>query len=228
MAIAYDAVCPHPLDTSRPLPEGEVFQRRAAHEEEEPAASAVPLTCEEPVASGIPLTVVGDRVPSRWLPTGDWIPLTEWLRIELPVAWRCSNNVVQPVELSLVRCFQEAVPNLLITETALFAEYVATAPSWRLERLAFAANDLGRVLVRGTPLLPIPGQQWVERDGIATLAGWTWTPAIDANILRRKFGLQTGDLALLEASRLQKIPAANWVQLTRSAVRATMEAKDAF
>jgi hypothetical protein len=169
------------------------------------------------------LTRLGERVPSGRLPEGEWIPLGDWLSFGLPWASANETSTIQPVTLSLVRCFDEVASNMLLTRISTLAEYVATAPAWRIERLAFAAESGGQALVRGTPLLPIPGEQWVERDGIATLAGWTWAPAIDARILQRTFGMQQGDIALLEADQWHKILAASWVQLSRSAVRSTLE-----
>jgi hypothetical protein len=128
--------------------------------------------------------------------------------------------------LSLVRCAEERKPTLLLTSPSLWSDYAATAPAWRLERLVFAMDSSQSVLIRGTPLPPLPGQCWVETNGIATPAGWTWSPAISAVVLHAKFGLQRGDLGMIEHSQWQIVREPDWIRATRSAVRSTVEVAD--
>ena len=80
------------------------------------------------------------------------------------------------------------------------------------------------MIVRGTPLPPLPGERWVECEGIATPAGWRWSPAVEAAIVRAVFGLQPGDLALWQTDGTwQRVRAAEFTAASRAAVRATAE-----
>ena len=70
----------------------------------------------------------------------------------------------------------------------------------------------------------MPGQRWVEHEGIAVPAGWTWTPAVEAGLLRQAFELAEGDVALWhEDGAWERIAADELVRATRAAVRATMK-----
>lgn len=144
------------------------------------------------------LTRLGALVPSAHLPRGTWIPFAEWLRIELPTPSEFFSGGVPQVVLSLTAGGDEREVTLLLTSLGVWSEYADSAPQWRLERLVFAMNGSQQVLIRGTPLPPLPGQRWVERSGIATPAGWTWTPEVSATVVRNKLGLEPGELALLD------------------------------
>lgn len=171
------------------------------------------------------LTRVGERVPSAQMPAGKWQPLSTWLQIELPRATANFPGSLSQVALSLVRTTEERESTLLLTSLSAWSDYAETAPQWRLERLVFTVDSSGRVLIRGTPLPPLPGERWVDRNGISTQAGWHWKPPVDVAVLHQIFATQPGDLVLLETSQWQVVHAADWVRATRSAVRSTAEAR---
>jgi hypothetical protein len=167
------------------------------------------------------LTRVGDLVPSARLPDGQWQPLADWLRVELPPATTRFPGRLSPAPLSLVRSGEELPSTLLVTTFSLWSDYAASAPQWRLERLVFAVDSLRRVVIRGAPLPPLPGERRVEQDGCSTPVGWTWNPPVQAAVLRESFALQRQDLLLLEHDSWQVVQEGDWVRATRSAVRAT-------
>ena len=106
-----------------------------------------------------------------------------------------------------------------------WSAYGATAPQVRLACWSFAANSTGLVLVRGTPLPPLPGTRFVETDGIAVPLGFAWSPAVPAAVLRRVFKLEKDDALLWTADGVRRrIAAGDWVRATRSAVRLTCDA----
>ena len=80
------------------------------------------------------------------------------------------------------------------------------------------------MIVRGEPLPPLPGQRWVDREGIAVPAGWRWSPPVEAAIVRAVFGLEPGDFALWQTDGTwQRIRAADFTPASRAAVRASAE-----
>ena len=112
--------------------------------------------------------------------------------------------------------------SLLLVRFDLWAAYAVEAPQIRLDRWRFAVAADGRAAVNGRPLPPLPGRRWVEREGIAVPAGWTWTPAVEVAILRELFGLAEGDVALWhEDGAWERIAAGEFVRATRVAVRET-------
>ena len=161
------------------------------------------------------------RVPQGRLPQGPWTALFQWMRLELPLALFAGrgDEALSPV---LVRSDRMDEASLLLTPFDLWVAYATEAPQVRLDRWRFAVAADGRVAVHGQPLPPLPGQRWVEREGIAVPAGWTWTPALEAGLLRQVFGLAEGDVALWHADGAWELIAADkFVRATRAAVRAT-------
>lgn len=165
------------------------------------------------------LREVGHRLPRGRLPDGPWVALAEWLSVALPhgaLGGVCDDRV----RLALVRSPRPEAANLLLLDVSCFAAYAATAPQVRLDRWTLAASSAGRVAVRGVPLPPLPGEQFVEREGLAVPAGWTWTPPVEAAVLRTVLMLAAGDVALLHADGTwQRIAAQDFVRATRSAAR---------
>ena len=169
------------------------------------------------------LQPVASRLPQNRLPNGPWMPLATRLTLGLPPA-SLAGRSEERVPLTLVRSARPAVASVLLTHIDRWAAYAITAPRVRLDRWQFAATADGRVIVRGTPLPPLPGERWVECEGIATPAGWRWSPAVEAAIVRAVFGLQPGDLALWQTDGTwQRVRAADFTAASRAAVRATAE-----
>lgn len=166
----------------------------------------------------------GTRVPKGWLPEGNWRPLADWLRFELPEP-QTVRAAVTPIDLAIERTACEREPNWLQMPLADWACYVTAAPAVRLSRWSFAARHGASVIIRGTPLPPLAGTRYVEEAGIAVPAGWGWRPAVPAVTLAEVFGLGEGEVAVWEPERgWSRVAADDWVRATRSAVRLTAEA----
>ncbi|MFO0905074.1 MAG: hypothetical protein U0939_18860 [Pirellulales bacterium] len=237
MTIRWAAVVPHarrssvlPL-LSRPgvetldAPDG-LWVRGDATDEEELRR----LIPGEPVFrldEALRLWPLGGRVPQGRSPAGDWRPLRSLFQLELPLAAQGSHDTLaalpRAVPLRLVRSGAERPAELLIVESGAWYEYAETAPQWRLERLAMAARRDGRVALWGVPLPPLPGRRYWLHDGLATPCGWHWDPPFSTRVLRSRLSLAADELALVESSGCEVIPAQAWVRATRSAVRATRE-----
>jgi hypothetical protein len=163
----------------------------------------------------------GARVPQGWLPQGPWTALLRWMGFELPPAVLAGRSEAT-APLALVRSDRMEDASLLLARFDLWAAYAVTAPQVRLDRWRFAVAADGRVAVHGRPLPPLPGQCWVEREGIAVPAGWTWTPAVEAALVRQVFALAAGDVALWHADGAwERIAGEQFVRATRAAVRET-------
>ncbi len=165
----------------------------------------------------------GCLVPCGYLPDGSWIALRDALSIQIePPA--LGAQIAGQVRLQVVRGGPVREANLLLATLEAWVEYAGTAPQVRLERLAFAAGERGEVLVRGTPLPPVPGRHFVEDNGLAVPAGWTWSPQVDPEALRVLFQLDRHDIALLhEDGTWDRVRADDFVRATRSAARLSLE-----
>lgn len=167
------------------------------------------------------LRPLNHRIPSDLLPAASWLPLREWLQVELPVA-ALPASLSATVPLRLVRSTEEREANLLLTTFDEFHRFATEAAQIRLERLRFAATENSRVLVHGTPLPPLPGQRFVLRQGLAIPAGFAWQPAVSAEVVIRRFGVSGNALVLCNTDyTITRLHTEQLIPVTRSAVRAT-------
>jgi hypothetical protein len=174
---------------------------------------------------------IDSLLPTGVLPTAGWTKLDRFLEPVLPELRIVSGSLFK-LPLSLVRDTQEREVSALLTSFDEWRTFVLTAPQVRLMPLKFAAtNHVGltrgrspMALVIGTPLPPLRGERFYACDGIFIAAGWQWSPAVDAQTLRRALGLQTGDLALWHANGTwELLRTSDLAPARRSAVRATAE-----
>jgi len=164
------------------------------------------------------LVPVGRKLPVAPLPAGQWMALEQALVLKVPASLTPAAAPPQ-VPLCLVASDAQAAPNLLLARRQHWSEWVETAPSVRLDPLAFALSD-SQAVIRGTPLPALPGTRYVEAAGVAIPCGFQVSPALDAATLAQVMGLRTGDVALmrLDAS-CEVLPAEVFVPASRSAVR---------
>jgi hypothetical protein len=161
----------------------------------------------------------GARVPVGRLPDDTWQALSRWLGVALEPA-ALPGRMEAPARLQMVPSTSEREANVLLTGIERLADYAVNAPLVRLQRWRFAVNTQGQTIVFGTPLPPISGQVYCETEGVAVQAGWSWTPRIDADVMRKVLGLSAGDVALLHADgSWECIRASDFTAATRSAIR---------
>lgn len=169
----------------------------------------------------------GQRVPHGYLPREDWIPLDQWLAIELKTP-ALGGAAPDPMVPRMVACTETQEANLLLANEADWLAYVVTAPQVRLDRLVFALSDDRYAMIWGTPLPPIKGTRFVERSSVAIQAGWNCEPPLDAEVLAQAIGLSGASLALIYADgQVEQVPQDQFVQASRASVRrSTGEAVD--
>jgi hypothetical protein len=133
------------------------------------------------------------------------------------------TNNLEP--LTLVRSSIEQEPELLLTTIDEFKGFAKTAAQVRLDRLQFAANADGSVLVRGLPLPPLPGARFALHGVVAVPAGYSWQPAVSAEVLASRFGI-SGDTLILwyEDGTFTRLHSEQFVPASRSALGATAAA----
>jgi len=133
-----------------------------------------------------------------------------------------ADYTLSSVPLRIVRSSEERPIALLITSLDDWREFALNAPEIRLRQLRFAVDEAGNVVVRGKPLPPLPGRQFVLDGNVAVQAGFTWEPAVSADVLSRRLGLSADALALFhEDGTFSRIEVEQFVPATRSAVRET-------
>ncbi len=170
------------------------------------------------------LRPVGNLIPSTLLPHVQWQPLASWLQVELPAA-ALPGDIGARVRLRLVRSNEEREADLLLARLEDFRQFAEHAAEVRLQRLRFAANGDGQVLVRGTPLPSLPGKRFVIRAGVAVPSGFGWQPAVGEDVLARAFRASGESLVIWsEDGALVRMHSEQFVPAKRGAIRATLAA----
>lgn len=158
---------------------------------------------------------------SGTLPDIEFRPLREQTQPQVPAAGWPSARVSR-ISLTLVRSADSRPASILQTSLSAWTDWALSAPRVRLRRWTFAAADNDRALVRGTPIPPLPGQQYWESDGVAIPVGWQCSPNISGAVLTAVVAPEPGGLVLLAADgSAVAIPASAFVAATRSALRTT-------
>jgi hypothetical protein len=239
-----DAASLAPLRLTRGIEVAEkepfVWVRGASSDEKiERLLRALPAIARYEVTSGNRLRNLETRIPAETLPALNWQPINTWLRVQMPSTIpvdeaRTSYVGKSPpphvggyegygtVALRMIRSAEERPIALLMTSLDDWREFALNAPEIRLRQLRFAVEESGNVVVRGKPLPPLPGRQFVLHGNVAVQAGFTWEPAVSSDVLSRRLGLSADALALFhEDGTFSRIEAEQFVPATRSAVRET-------
>lgn len=170
------------------------------------------------------LIPVGACLPVARIPNGAWISLRQWLLVRKPAAaFGGVNTRAIPIRLTRADLpAKESAANILVTAFDQFANYCESVSELRLKVWQFAVSDRGRVIVRGRPLPPLPGQQFVESASVAVPVGFVLSPSVDQQLIRRNLAIEDGGLAIVWPDQtLNLIPSENLVAVTRSGVRET-------
>jgi MoxR-vWA-beta-propeller ternary system protein len=170
------------------------------------------------------LRAVESLIPAQSLPSLEWKPIAQWLRVELPSPAPPGDDPPR-TGLCLVRSGGEKPANVLLTHFETWRSFVLQASEIRLRPLRFALSARQEVVVWGEPLPPISGLRFVEQEGIATPAGFSWQPAVSPKVLRQVF--QAGEDSLViwgEDNSCVHLHPEQLVPASRSGVRATADA----
>ncbi|MEM7392833.1 MAG: hypothetical protein AAF492_10850, partial [Verrucomicrobiota bacterium] len=136
--------------------------------------------------------------------------------------------IVDQIVLSVVRGGEPNPAGLLLTSLEVWKGYALEAPLARLEPLFFALGPDERVVIKGDPLPPIPGELFTLDAGVALPCGYRVDPPIDASIVARICGLAQGEVALFDRKgEVEILRATDFVAARRSAVRCSPEEKHA-
>jgi hypothetical protein len=163
----------------------------------------------------------GGLTPVSKLKPLSWVPLPEFIKVELPVSGLPGKiHQRQSIRLLPSRSVEEG--NAILTELDIWKAYAETAPLVRLQQTRFAVAENNKVLVIGTPMVPVPGKAYVLRDTVLLPCGFEFDPpAIAELIVSRLNPLKEAFLLFDVNGNWEKIPTEWLVPATRSAIRLT-------
>ena len=168
-------------------------------------------------------TETDHRIPAGTLPADGWVPLSSWLKPQ-PQPAALAGTLPRRAPLRVERSETEQPASLLLTTLAAWHTYATTAPAVRLCPLRFAACANGRTIIHGTPLPPVQGRRYAERDGVAVPCGFAIVPRLEPAVLRDVLALKPGDVVLFaEDGSYEQINAGSFARATRAAARASFD-----
>ena len=180
------------------------------------------LQLYQPDSQGI-LWQHGSRLPAGTEPAGSWKPVARLFSLELPAA-AFAARVDSAVPLRLARGGSPGTAGMLRANWSDWATFALAAATARLDALAFAVGPAGAMLIRGTPLPPVPGEQLVVSLGLAVPCGWQFVPPVSPAVVRDLLQLDSDELAVFTTDgQYDSLREEHFVQASRSAVRQTQQ-----
>lgn len=168
----------------------------------------------------------GSRTPTAQLPALAWQAIPAFVPLTLPTAALPAQGAPR-YRVRLAPSSRAEAGAALLTTLAAWHAYADTAPEIRLTRLRFAVAADRRVLLLGTPLPPVAGQEHWLRAGLLLPAGFDFEAPLLAPLLAQQLN-PARDATLLFAAdgSWERILNENIVPVTRSAVRLTAKEFD--
>lgn len=110
------------------------------------------------------LFIPGHITPIDKLPSLNWVPVTSFLPVELPISSMPGNTAFK-IPFQLIAAKEEREGHALLTSLPFWKQYAETVSVIRLEALRFAVSENDEVLIIGSPLPAIPGREfWISED----------------------------------------------------------------
>lgn len=163
----------------------------------------------------------GRPTPTGRLPGLAWQPLAAFSPLAMPTA-ALPGQRPAPVPIRLVPSAQPRPGAALLTTLDALKSYAEAAPAVRLAGLRFAVSGRGQALLVGTPLPPLPGQEYWLSAGLLLPAGYDFEVPLVAQLLAGQRPDPAADRLLFFPDGAYEILAAAQLHpVSRSAVRLT-------
>jgi len=158
--------------------------------------------------------------PVEKLPTLNWQPVASFINIEAPVS-ALPGKTNNKIRIQLKNSNEERAGIALLTSLSAWKSYAETAPDIRLKALRHAVSENEEVLITGTPLPPLPGQEYWSYKNILLPSGYDFDIPVMASLISQQWQ-NNDDIIVVDASAgWQRIPTSYFVQATRSSIRLT-------
>ncbi len=123
-------------------------------------------------ASGSKLFLLNSKLPDRNIPALLWTPIDRAIPVSLPSFNHNYFGIQEKVSVQLVPSDTERVASAVITTIAVLGQYMATAPAIRLQGIKWAILNADKVLLVGTPMLPLTGDTYWQNNNFLMPSGY--------------------------------------------------------
>ena len=163
---------------------------------------------------------IGKSLPTMVEPSLLWTDLRRGLKITLPKENFNFFGVAQTHRISLVPSEDQRATTATIVDLPTLGAYLHTAPRVRVASLTWTVLEGGRALIRGTPLLPVKGQDYYRQACFLVPAGWKLRYECMAGTYREALGdshdywyllNENGDLCKLRKADFNRLSKGSFV-----------------
>ena len=162
---------------------------------------------------------LGGSTPVAKLPELDWLPMKQFIPVELPGS-ALPAQLTQQYTLQLLPSSEYHSGAALKVKLADWQVYAETAPEIRLSPLHFALSATGDVLVMGEPLPPLPGVEYWLRDSILLPGAYDLEWPLVADLFNHRENSKGSYFLLFEKDgNWQKIEKRCFVPASRAGIR---------
>jgi len=181
--------------------------------------NSLPATTRYEMDAGNRLFPIGRLTPTALLEELDWLPLIDFLPLEIPIS--ALPGILQTqMGISLIRSTNPKPASALQTSFEEWKAFVNDAPLIRLQQLQFAVSLTREVIVIGNPLPPIPGKvYWIDKNLLIPL-GFDFDPPFLAGLIGNKAAAEIQEYILFKENGTQRsIPSDIFKPAERAVVR---------
>lgn len=166
------------------------------------------------------LFLTGAVTPVEKLPALIWQPVATFITIEAPVSF-LPGKTNSKACIYLKNSHEERPGIALLTTLSAWKSYGETAPDIRLKSLRFAVSENEEVLITGTPLPPLPGQEYWSYENLLLPSGYDFEIPVMATLVGQQLHGNDDIIVFDAGAGWQRIPASYFVPATRSSIRLT-------
>ncbi len=118
------------------------------------------------------LFLINSLLPDRNIPALLWTPIERALPIELPKMNHNFFGIKEKISLKIVPTDIEMPDNVMITTILQLKSYIVTAGAVRTKNLTWTLLNDDKVLLLGTPLLPLSGDTFWQNGDFLLPSGY--------------------------------------------------------
>jgi len=125
---------------------------------------------------------LGSVLPDRKSPSFLWTPIKRALKVQLP-DYNCNFfGIENGLTISMIETKEPKEISVVCCKLEILQSYLRTAPSVRLKNMQWCIVDNEMALIMGTPLLPLPTEDYWVRKNFIFPVGYD----LDISLLQRE------------------------------------------
>jgi hypothetical protein len=148
----------------------------------------------------------GSNLPALNAPSLLWTPIEVGLTIKLPKQNHNYFGVGVTINMHILQSENVYEPFALITNVKSLNGYIETAPAIRLKNLSWTILDQSKVLILGTPILPIEGTTYWNKNNFLIPTGYDFEMHLLTNALSSKINQKSSWIIWNTNSTYSEVP----------------------